>query len=150
MLDQHFGDLIADAKDRVQAACGLLEDHGEGAAAQFDHLLFRQGDEVAATQPHFAFDDLAGAAQQPHDGEGSHALAAARFPHQAHDLAFADGKVNAVDGLYHAIFGEEVRLQPLDFEHDLGRGTSGCRFTHGYSTVSSGGRGHRAGHRRRN
>ena len=58
-----------------------------------------------------AVDDLAGAAEEAHDGQGGDGLAGAGLADEAHDLAFADGEVDAVDGLDDAVFGEEVRFQ---------------------------------------
>ena len=39
MSEQGFGDLGADAHDRVEGGHGLLEDHGDGRAAQFAEFV---------------------------------------------------------------------------------------------------------------
>ena len=41
-----FGDLRADAHDRVQRGHGLLEDHGDVAAAAAAHFALGQGEQI--------------------------------------------------------------------------------------------------------
>ena len=50
--DQRFGDLMADGQHRIQRRHRLLEDHGNGVAANLAHLRLRQLEQVAALEDH--------------------------------------------------------------------------------------------------
>ena len=114
--------LGADAKHRVQAGHGLLENHGHVVAAELLHLLNRSlGDvislAVAQIQANLALHDLAlGPLKQLHDGQAGNGLAAAGLTHHAHGLA--DGHIKG-DAVYRADGShvrEEVGVQILDLQ----------------------------------
>ena len=47
MMSQHgFGDLVADAHDRIERGHGLLEDHGDARAAKLAQLIGGQRGEM--------------------------------------------------------------------------------------------------------
>ena len=49
-----LAELGPDGQDGIERRHGVLEDHGHVAAAQVVHLLFRQGDDVAAIPENLA------------------------------------------------------------------------------------------------
>ena len=111
-----FKDQEDNAENRVKTACRLLEDHGHLIPAQLDHLRLAQLGQIAALEENLARYDLAGRAQQAHDRQGGHALAAPRFTYQAQHLAAVNGEIDAVDGLNHPILGVEVGFEAIDFD----------------------------------
>jgi hypothetical protein len=108
---------LRDAQSRIERGVGILEDHlhGElpGAA-----LLARHRRHVLAAPAH----DARGLRQDAGDDAAQGALAAARFTHQAHDLAFGHVEIDVGDrlhdGLVHAGaegIGDPAReIDPLD------------------------------------
>ena len=48
--EEGFGDLVADAQDRVEGGHGLLEDHGDAAAAEAAHGRLGEGEEGLAVE----------------------------------------------------------------------------------------------------
>ena len=110
-------DLLADRMDRVERGHRLLEDHRHRGSAQPAPLVGREAQHVAAVEQHRIGRDLAGRARdQAHHRQRGHALAAARFAHQPHGLAAADGEVDAVDGAEQAAVGMEVGFEAADLE----------------------------------
>src|SRR5258708_40230682 len=96
MEPQCLAELPADPMHRVQAARRVLEDHGDALTA---HLLQRvpwRTDKLMAIGPHRAADARA-RWQQAECREPGHALARARFAHDAQGLAAGDGEADAVD-----------------------------------------------------
>jgi hypothetical protein len=108
---QHLGDLVADFEDGVETGSGLLEDHGDAVAADVAHVGFGKLEQVLALEEDLAADDLAGDAHEAQDGEGGHAFATARFADKTHDFSAIDVKVDAIDGLDHAVLGVEVGFE---------------------------------------
>ena len=119
MGHQRLGNLVADAKDRVETARRLLEDHRNVVAADIEHHRIAGAGQVAFLEENLPLDDLARSRQQAHDRKRSHALAAARLTDNAQHLAGRYGEVDAVDRLHHTIFGVEVGFQPLHLEDGL-------------------------------
>ncbi|MNL36441.1 hypothetical protein D3C87_1585220 [compost metagenome] len=112
-----FHDLLADREHGVERGHGVLRDQGDAVAADLAHLGLGEAQQVLALEEDRAADDLAlGARHQPHDRQGSDALAATGFAYDAEDLALLDLEVNAVDGLDDAFLGGEVGLQPGNLE----------------------------------
>ena len=109
-------DLVAARVDRVERGHRLLEDHRDRVAADVPHLLVGHREEVAAREPDRALDDPAGPLDEPHDRERRDALAAPGLADDAQGLAVADPEADPVDGLDHAVLGEEVGPQVLDGE----------------------------------
>ena len=63
--------------------------------------------------------DPPGLRDEPHDRQAGHALAAAGFADEAHDLAAVDVEVDAVDGPDDAVARVERGPQALDLEQRL-------------------------------
>ena len=99
-----FGDLVADAHDGVERGHGLLEDHGDGAAAVRAHLIFAESEEVFGFGVRLAGEaDAAGEVRrgrkEAEQGEGGGGLAGAGLADEAEGLAGSDVEGDAVDGL---------------------------------------------------
>ena len=101
LVQQHgLHDLVADRVDRVQARHGLLEDHGDLAAADLEHLALGEFEQVAPLEhdaarvesPRWARDEL-------HRAHGGHAFAAARLANDGERLARVDAHAHARHGL---------------------------------------------------
>ena len=113
---EDLADLAADVPDRVQRRLRLLEDHADPVAAELAHLVGLELEQVPAVEQDLARLDLPGLADEAHDRERGHALAAARLADEAHDLAAVDVEVDPVDGPDDAVAGVERRPQALDLE----------------------------------
>src|SRR5439155_24437539 len=87
---EHLGDLPADVLDRVQRRLRLLEDHAQLVTAELPHLVGLELQEIPAVEQDLAGLDPTGPADQAHDRQLRHALAAARLADQTHDLAVPD------------------------------------------------------------
>ena len=85
-------------------------------AADLAHLVGRDRQQVAAVEDDLAGLDPPGLGDEAHDRQAGHALAAARFADEAHDLAAVDVEVDAVDGPDDAVARVERRPQALDLE----------------------------------
>ena len=97
---QGEGDDVADALAGVERGVGVLEDRldqaGAGATVERVEALTGDGDAAAVGW------------DQAEDQAGQGALAAAALADNAHDAAFSDGQVDAVDGLDRAEAAGEV------------------------------------------
>ena len=82
------------------------------------HLALAELEQVAALEADGAADDAARRiGDQAQDGERRHALAAARFAHDAQGLAALQRIGHAVDRAHRADRREEVRLEILDLQN---------------------------------
>ena len=98
MQAQHLLDLVADGEHGIEARHRLLEDHADAVAAQRAHGRRRQGQEIAAfEQDAPAEHPRRRARQQPHDGHGGDALAAAGFADQPQGSPGADREARLLD-----------------------------------------------------
>ena len=112
-----LGNLVADGEHRVQRGHGLLEHHGDLVAADPPHLLVLQLEQVLSAVEDLAVRHPSGRRRdQPHDGEGRHALAATRLAHEPQSLARLDGEVQPVHRRKLAVGGHERSVEILDFE----------------------------------
>ena len=124
-----FGDLRTDAHDRVERGHGLLEDHGDIAAAAETHGGFGQHEEVgggvfagvAGRGQEDPAGDAGGGRKQAQHGEGGCGFSRAGLADQAEGFAGVDGEGEVVDGWARA----EADAQVLDAKD--GRGTDGGR-----------------------
>jgi hypothetical protein len=94
--DQRFGDLVADAHDRIERGHRLLEDERDPRAPHLAHLAFRERKEVLAFEENRAAGDAAGRLEQPQDGKRGHRLPAARLAHEAERFARRHLKADVV------------------------------------------------------
>jgi hypothetical protein len=125
-----LADLPADRVERVERGHRLLEDHRDVVAADALHLAFAELEQVPALEADRTADDAAGrVGDQAQDGKRRHALAAARFAHDAQGLAALQCVGHAVDGAHRADRREEMRLQIFDLQNRLRRHNR--RFTDG-------------------
>lgn len=91
-----FGDLGADGHDRVEGGHGLLEDHGDVAAAVAAHGGFGEGEEVCAVEVDAACDGCGGG-EEAKQGEGGGGFAGAGFSDEAQGFARGDREGDAVN-----------------------------------------------------
>jgi hypothetical protein len=109
---QHLGNLVPDLEGRVERGHRLLENHRQLVAAQVAQArrpLFQQ---VFTVEQHFAAGDAARRLRdEPHDGEGGDALAAAGFADDAERAAFLELEVDPVHRSHLAALRSEVRAQ---------------------------------------
>src|SRR4029453_4395925 len=94
---QRLAELPADAMHRVEAARRVLEDHGDALAAHVLEQARRRAAQFLALPPHGA-PAAAARRQEAKSREPGHALARARFAHDAQRLARRDREIDAVDG----------------------------------------------------
>lgn len=125
MREDGFGDLAADAHDRVERGHGLLEDHGDGAAAVGAHLVFAEGEQVFGVRVGLAGElEAAGdggrGRKQAEDGERGGGLAGAGLADEADGFAGGNVEGDAVDGFVAGEGDAEI----ADGEQ---RGRGGCR-----------------------
>ena len=115
--DQCFGDLMANGQHRIQRRHRLLEDHGNGVAANLAHLGFRQLEQVAALEDHPSVDRSPRRRRdQAQNRQRRNALAAAGLADDGERFASLHRKRHAVDGAHHAVAREEICLQALHVE----------------------------------
>src|SRR5439155_20527732 len=80
--------LLADREHGVERGLRILEDHRDSPPPDVAHLAGRAGQAVLAAQAHLAtYGACATLRQEPHDGQGREALAAARLADETEDLA---------------------------------------------------------------
>jgi hypothetical protein len=114
---QRLHDLEPDVEHRVERSHRLLEDHCDVAAAHLAHLVFREVEQVAALEQDAAGDHAPGGLRkQAHDGERRNRLAAARLADQRNDFAGLDPVGHPLHRAHHALRGDEMDVQVLDFE----------------------------------
>ncbi len=123
---QGLDDLVADGEHRVQRGHGLLEDHGDAAAANGTPPFLGQGQHVhpfvAAVGVAVVEQDLAArmlgdvTRQQLDHRQGAHRLAAARFAHQAEGLAAVDAETHVLHRVDRVLAGAQPGLEVVDFK----------------------------------
>ena len=91
MRGEGFGDLVAYAHDGVEGGHGLLENHGDVAAAALAHGFFGEGEEVGAIEADAAGDAGVGA-EETENGERGDGFSGAGFADQAEGFAVGDGE----------------------------------------------------------
>jgi len=104
-------DLKAHLEDRIQAAERVLKDHRDVLAANVADLLAAHLQQVIAAEQDLAAHDPARFVDQAQDGQGGHALAAARLADDPERFPGGQVKTDAVDRLDHAVVGEELGAQ---------------------------------------
>ena len=97
MQHEHFGDLPADRRHRIERRHRLLENHGDAIAAQRPLLGRRKILDLATFKPYGAGADRERIAQQADQRQRRDALAAAGFADQAECLAAVDAESNVLD-----------------------------------------------------
>jgi hypothetical protein len=68
MHTHRLDDLVFNRQDRVKRGHGVLEDHGNAAAADLAQLALGQSDELARVQPDAARNHRPRSREQPQDG----------------------------------------------------------------------------------
>ena len=118
-----FGDLGADGHDRVEGGHGLLEDHGDLAAAMVAHGFGREIEEILAVETDLA-GDSGGVGEQAQEGERGGGFAGSGLADEAEGLACGEGEGEVVDGEMLA----EADGQVFDFQKRCGHAFdgSGC------------------------
>jgi len=114
---EHLLDLRADAKDRIERSTRLLENITDHPAAKAAQLAPAGAEDIHTVKQNGAAGIMGrGSGQEPGDGEGGGAFAAAAFADEAKGFARRDGKGNAVHGAEAAAAGGEINLQIEDFQ----------------------------------
>ena len=127
-------DLPADGIDRGQRGHGILEDHGDLAAAHGAELAPGETDELAPLVEDRAADHRIGIVDQPHHAHQRDGLARAGLAHHADDLMGVDAEGDAADGMQQPVLGAEGDREVPHLEQRL-------------LPVRRGGRGGRGWHR---
>ena len=110
-------DLLTNPLKRVKGGHGILKYHRYLAAADLEHILFRQAQQVLTVENYFAVKHFAGTlGQQPHYAEGGGGFARARFADEAQCLTLLQGQAHMVYGLYHLVIRVVADRQILYFE----------------------------------
>ncbi len=123
MQPQRFGDLIADAMQRVERRHRLLEHHGDAVAAQRLHLGFAGAGDVAALEANRAA-DLRALGQKTHDGERRNRLAGAGLADDAERLALLQRERDAAHDPFQPAGAGQVDAEVFDFEQHQRRARS--------------------------
>src|SRR5258708_21044473 len=117
MAQNGFDDLVADGETRIERGHRLLKNHRQPVAAQIAQGLVGHIEQVEAVEANRAGDFGGMLRQQAHDGERSHALAAAGFTDQPERRAIGHAKIDAVDRVGGAaVVAVEDDPQALDFD----------------------------------
>ena len=135
-----LGDLAADGEDRIERGHRLLEYHRQAGAADGTHLALGQPQQIAPLEAHVPADDPPGRRHEPHEGERSHRLAAARLADQAEHSAALERERHAVDRAHHSLLQGEDRTEVAHLEErPRGSGLDGRAGGHGRVTAASSG-----------
>ncbi|MNH23550.1 hypothetical protein D3C79_834520 [compost metagenome] len=140
MQAEHLHQLIPDRLHRVEGRHRLLEDHGDTVAAHLVHLIRRQRQQLLPLKADRAGHHLTvRLGQQPHDGEGGDALAAAGLADKAEGLARLHREADAVEHLDLAVIDGELHLEIAHLED------GGLGIGHGLPLLNDAHRSCRAG-----
>ena len=109
---QHgFGNLVADAHDRIERGHRLLEDHADAGAADAAHLLLAGMEQVFVGEFDVSF-NMSLRRKEAQHGERGDGFSRAGFADQAEDLALGNVEIDAADsghvfaGAISAVSGE--------------------------------------------
>ena len=116
MDHEGLGHLLFHREHRVQAGHGLLENHRNIVAADLIHIGAAQLGQLPPVKHDAAGFNVAVAVQQLQDAHGGHALARARFTHNAQGTAGFHAVAHAVHGLYGTALGGKEGMQILKFK----------------------------------
>jgi hypothetical protein len=92
-----FGDLLANGHDGVEGGHGLLEDHGDVAAAVFAHGFGGDGEQVFSGKGNIS-SGLAGVREEAEDGERGGGFAGTGLAYEPEGLAGMDLEGDVLDG----------------------------------------------------
>ena len=107
VLDQGFGELVADPVERIERGHRLLEDHGDLVAADLLHLRFAFLQQILAIEENPRFRRMEGiGGEQPHQREGRLRFAAAGFANHRQRLPLLDMEADAVDSPRDAVLAD--------------------------------------------
>ena len=93
-----FGELFADAHDRVEAGERVLEDHGDLPSAQLAEFAFRQVQQVLSVHQDLSAVDDGVAGQDAHGGFAGDAFAAAALADDGQRLTGGQREADAAHG----------------------------------------------------
>ena len=111
-------ELVPHGKDRIERGHGLLKDHGHPVAPDVAEVLHGHIQQALAVKLDAAGDPgvLLG---QAHDGQGRHALAAARLAHDAQGLPLVDIEGQDVEDVQGGGVGLDGDMQVLYMQCDV-------------------------------
>ncbi len=130
--EEGFGDLVADAHDRVEGGHGFLEDHADGAAAEPAHGGFGEREDGLAFEQDAAGDAGSGG-EQAQEGERGGGFAGAGLADEAEGFAGREREGDAVDDFA----GAEGYGEAVDFEQRRGHGVSGLQARGNVPTITT-------------
>ena len=111
-LEKHgLGELLADAHNGVQAAQGVLEDHGDLVPAQAVEVVLANLQQVLTIVKDLAALHNGVARQDTQNGLGGHGLAGTGLAHDGHGFALVQVKADVPHRLYLAGSGSEGDAQ---------------------------------------
>jgi len=110
-----FGDLSADGHHGIERGHRLLEDHGDFAATDGAHRVFRQREKIAASEIYFTADGRVGR-KKAQDGERGGGLAGAGLTDEAEDFTGLDVKADVVYSRARATRGCKLDGEIADIE----------------------------------
>ena len=114
MVPQGFHNLVAAGQQRIQRGKRLLEDHRQIFSFNLREFLLLHGQRIPAVKCNCAAGNASGLFRnEPHNGHGGHAFAAARFAYDSQYLAFIHVEGYSVHCLCRVIFTPEFRDQIL-------------------------------------
>ena len=122
-----FGDLLANAHQRVEVAAGVLENHPQLPAAHRTHPGIIQREQLLAGQTYrTALHPQARRRQQTHQPATSHGLARTAFAHQTEDFTFGQVEGHPVHQGHIApgVVGDHTQVLHLQKTHE--RSPSTC------------------------
>src|SRR6266404_7085753 len=112
MGQEIFRDLRPDPHDGVERRHGILEDDGNGSAADFPQRAIGKREQVCFLEKDAAADDPPWwRLNQPKDREHADRFAAAALAYDRKALAPVDGIGDAVQGVHDSVDGVELRLE---------------------------------------
>ncbi|MNI08007.1 hypothetical protein D3C73_610300 [compost metagenome] len=124
MLTQHFGDLLTDLQDRVERGHRFLKDHADTVAANFLHVLERDGQKFLALEFNLAGHAGVSGRQQAHDRHGRDAFAGAGFADDGNGFLRCDVEAHIFDDIAPLAADAESRVEVGDGENRIGHDLS--------------------------
>ena len=124
VVRQHLAHLVAHGDDRIQPGHGVLEDHGDAAAADLAERAFVEGEDVLVAEPDLAAEDVALVGEEVDDGHADSGLAGAGLADEGEDLAALDIEGDLVEGVGGFVARAVADGEVSDADEGLGHGDS--------------------------
>lgn len=119
---EDFGDLAADVEDGIEAGDGVLEDHGDAAAAVVAEVVLVEGEEVGAAECDGGGGEGGFGGEEAWDGHADGGFAGAGFADDGEELAGLEAKAGAGDGTDGGVAGAVFDGEVAHLEEGLRHG----------------------------